>query len=194
MGNKNRLVAHVAQMKLVSIGGHWFKGYSVGSKEIANPVEFFIFWENLLFLDGNGGNRPDTPEMEPETVAQWSKIEIIIQPSNPTTEKVRNDLDSRGISRSWKGWCREVCLISKRRFPDAIRNQYANWSIVKKRSNTNPFPFRARTCFTRPRKRFKIWRFFYLQASRLLKWKVHAVLNKYRGKSNWKYRAAHWVL
>jgi ATP-dependent DNA helicase RecG len=173
MGNKNRLVAHVAdetgEMELT-----WFKGIQWVQKKLPIGGVFIFLGKPALF-----GRKWSIahPEMEPVTVANEQRNNF--QPVYSTTEKLRNRfLDSRGISKIMEGLVQASLPHIQETIPDAIRDQY---QLIDRQEAIKQIHFPSEpNLLQRARKRLKFEEFFYLQL-RLLKMKVTRT-EKYKGQ------------
>jgi len=173
MGNKNRLVAQIAdetgEMELT-----WFKGIQWVQKKLPIGGVFIFLGKPALF-----GRKWSIahPEMESVTVANEQRNNF--QPVYSTTEKLRNRfLDSRGISKIMEGLVQGSLPHIQETIPDAIRDQY---QLIDRQEAIRQIHFPSEpNLLQRARKRLKFEEFFYLQL-RLLKMKVTRT-EKYKGQ------------
>ena len=173
MGNKNRLVAQVAdetgEMELT-----WFKGIQWVQKKLPIGGVFIFLGKPALF-----GRKWSIahPEMEPMTVANEQRNNF--QPVYSTTEKLRNKfLDSHGISKIMEGLVLGSLPHIQETIPDAIRDQY---QLIDRQEAIKQIHFPTEpNLLQRARMRLKFEEFFYLQL-RLLKMKVTRT-EKYMGQ------------
>ncbi|MEB2783583.1 ATP-dependent DNA helicase RecG [Algoriphagus persicinus] len=173
MGNKKRLVAHVAdetgEMEMT-----WFKGIAWVQKNIAPGAAYVFLGKPAQF-----GRKWSIahPEMEPLTTANEKRNNF--QPIYSTTEKLRaRFLDSKGISKIMEQLV-QVCFPHIQESLSAeILRQY---QLIEKKEAIRQIHFPTEpTLLQRARKRLKFEEFFYLQL-RLLMLKV-ARTEKFHGQ------------
>lgn len=173
MGNKKRLVAHVAdetgEMEMT-----WFKGIAWVQKHLVTGGVFVFLGKPAQF-----GRKWSIahPEMEPLTKANESRNNF--QPIYSTTEKLRaRFLDSKGISKIMEQLV-QVCFPHIQETISAeILQQY---QLIGKKEAIRQIHFPTEpNLLQRARKRLKFEEFFYLQL-RLLMMKV-ARTEKFRGQ------------
>ncbi|WP_297338038.1 ATP-dependent DNA helicase RecG [Algoriphagus sp.] len=173
MGNKKRLVAHVAdetgEMEMT-----WFKGIQWVQKKLPAGAVYIFFGKPALF-----GRKWSIahPEMEPLT--QSSEKRNTFQPVYSTTEKLRaRYLDSRGISKIMEQLVQVSYAHIQESLPEDILTHY---QLIGKREAVRQIHFPTEpSLLQNARKRLKFEEFFFLQL-RLLMMKV-ARIDKYRGQ------------
>lgn len=173
MGNKKRLVAHVAdetgEMEMT-----WFKGIQWVQKKLPAGAVFIFFGKPALY-----GRKWSIahPEMEPLT--QSSEKRNTFQPVYSTTEKLRaRFLDSKGISKIMEQLVQVSYAHIQESLPEDILTSY---QLIGKREAVRQIHFPTEpSLLQNARKRLKFEEFFFLQL-RLLMMKV-ARTDKYRGQ------------
>ncbi|MFC3416615.1 ATP-dependent DNA helicase RecG [Algoriphagus hitonicola] len=173
MGNKKRLVAHVAdetgEMEMT-----WFKGIQWVQKKLPTGAVYIFLGKPALF-----GRKWSIahPEMEPLT--QSSEKRNSFQPVYSTTEKLRaRFLDSKGISKIME----QLVQVSYTQIQESLPEEIlAAYQLIGKREAVRQIHFPTEPALLQnARKRLKFEEFFFLQL-RLLMMKV-ARIDKYRGQ------------
>ena len=174
IGNKRRLVAHVAdetgEMEMT-----WFKGIHWVQKKLPAGAVYIFFGKPARY-----GSKWSIahPEMEPMSSANEQRNNF--QPVYSTTEKLRaRFLDSRGISKIMEVLVQACFPHINETLPAEILHQY---QLIGKKEAIQQIHFPSKPeLLHRARKRLKFEEFFFLQL-RLLMLKVTRT-EKFRGQS-----------
>ncbi len=174
IGNKKRLVAHVAdetgEMEMT-----WFKGIQWVQKKLPAGAVYIFFGKPARF-----GSKWSIahPEMEPLSSANEQRNNF--QPVYSTTEKLRaRFLDSRGISKIMEVLVQACFPHINETLPVEILHQY---QLIGKKDAIREIHFPSKPeLLHRARKRLKFEEFFFLQL-RLLMLKVTRT-EKFRGQT-----------
>ena len=173
MGNKKRLVAHVAdetgEMEMT-----WFKGIAWVQKNIIPGAAYVFLGKPAQF-----GRKWSIahPEMEPLTTANEKRNNF--QPVYSTTEKLRaRFLDSKGISKIME----QLVQVSFPHIQETISTEILQqYQLIGKKEAIRQIHFPTEpNLLQRARKRLKFEEFFYLQL-RLLMLKLTRT-EKFRGQ------------
>ncbi|MBN7814749.1 ATP-dependent DNA helicase RecG [Algoriphagus pacificus] len=174
VGNKRRLVAHVAdetgEMEMT-----WFKGIQWVQKKLPVGAVYIFFGKPARY-----GSKWSIahPEMEPLSAANEQRNNF--QPVYSTTEKLRaRFLDSRGISKIMEVLVQACFPHIHETLPQEILHQY---QLIGKQEAIRQIHFPSKPdLLHRARKRLKFEEFFFLQL-RLLMLKVTRT-EKFKGQS-----------
>jgi ATP-dependent DNA helicase RecG len=174
IGNKKRLVAHVAdetgEMEMT-----WFKGIQWVQKKLPTGAVYIFFGKPARY-----GSKWSIahPEMEPLSSANEQRNNF--QPVYSTTEKLRaRFLDSRGISKIMEVLVHACFPHINETLPAEILHQY---QLIGKKEAIQQIHFPSKPeLLHRARKRLKFEEFFFLQL-RLLMLKATRT-EKFRGQS-----------
>lgn len=174
LGNKRRLVAHVAdetgEMEMT-----WFKGIQWVQKKLPIGAVYIFLGKPARF-----GSKWSIahPEMEPLSAANEQRNNF--QPVYSTTEKLRaRFLDSRGISKIMEALVQACLPHINETMSAAILHQY---QLIGKQEAIRQIHFPSKPdLLQRARKRLKFEEFFFLQL-RLLMLKVTRT-EKFKGQS-----------
>ncbi|MBN3581243.1 ATP-dependent DNA helicase RecG [Algoriphagus aestuarii] len=174
VGNKRRLVAHVAdetgEMEMT-----WFKGIQWVQKKLPTGAIYIFFGKPARY-----GSKWSIahPEMEPISAANEQRNNF--QPVYSTTEKLRaRFLDSRGISKIMEVLVQACFPHIHETLPQEILHQY---QLIGKQEAIRQIHFPSKPdLLHRARKRLKFEEFFFLQL-RLLMLKVTRT-EKFKGQS-----------